>query len=102
MNNDNQFGSALDEQDDDQPADSEDGGDDLDRFLDAMAASGEKDKTVGVGVSEEMHYVYRELRNADEVDVDIPQSIRDQIERLARRHEDVADRARQKYELDQQ
>lgn len=100
---DNQFSNAMDAQSGDADTDDEDEGTGAtESFIErANAPSASKSEhTVGVGVSEEMHYLYRELKTADEVDVDIAQSFRDQIERLARRNEDVADRARQKYELD--
>lgn len=64
------------------------------------SAGAVRDRTVGFGVSEEMHYLYRELSNSDDVDADLRQQFRDQIERMANRHPDVANRAKQKYELD--
>jgi uncharacterized protein (DUF4213/DUF364 family) len=93
------FGDALDEElDDDSNSDEDDA---TDEFIARANSDGAvRDRTVGFGVSEEMHYLYRELSDSDEVDADIRQQFRDQIERMANRHPDVADRARQKHKLD--
>ena len=113
------FGDALDEADEDeQPGQSLDDEDATQSFINRSShrsrcacsgcleafrsnnGSGVQDSTVGFAVTEELHYLYRELSNADEVDADLRQQFRDQIERMANRHPEVADRARRKYELD--
>ena len=93
------FGDALDDELDDE-SDSEET-DATEAFIERSNSDGAvRDRTVGFGVSEEMHYLYREFSSSDDVDADLRQQFRDQIERMANRHPDVADRARQKYELD--
>jgi hypothetical protein len=93
------FGDALDNELDDESDSGET--DATQAFIERSNSDGAvRDRTVGFGVSEEMHYLYRELSSSDDVDADLRQQFRDQIERMANRHPDVADRARQKYELD--
>ena len=93
------FGDTLDEELDEEP--SSDETDATEAFIERSNSDGAvRDRTVGFGVSEEMHYLYRELSDSDGVDADLRQQFRDQIERMANRHPDVADRARRKYELD--
>lgn len=96
------FGDALDEADEDEQTEqSLDNEDATQAFTDrSNDGSGVQDSTVGFAVTEEMHYLYRELSDANEVDADLRQQFRDQIERMANRHPSVADRARRKYELD--
>ncbi len=74
---------------------------DLDRYYDALNA-GPKEKTIGIAVNEEMHAFYHELQDADEVEVDVSQSIRDHIEKLAHRHEQVFERAMRKLEIERE
>ncbi len=47
-----------------------------------------------------MKHFYDELRASDGVDVDLGNEFRDQLERLANRHPEVADKARRKFEID--
>ena len=100
---DNPFNEAMDE------AEEETTGDnsvserefDLERYYDALDA-GPKEKTIGIAVNEEMHAFYHELQDADEVEVDVSQSIRDHIEKLAHRHEQVFERAMRKLEIERE
>jgi hypothetical protein len=99
---DNPFNEAMDEAE----GETDDGGDvepefDLDRYYDALDA-GPKEKTIGIAVNEEMHAFYHELQDADEVEVDVSQSIRDHIEKLAHRHEQVYERAMRKLEIERE
>lgn len=95
------FGDTLDDELDDENDTASDEADATEQFIARSNSDGAiRDRTVGFGVSEEMHYLYRELSDSDDVDADLRQQFRDQIERMANRHPDVADRARQKYELD--
>lgn len=71
-------------------------------FIEAMAGDGTKSKTIGFAVSPEMKYFYDELRASDDVDVDPGDEFRDQLERLANRHPEVADKARRKFEIDRE
>lgn len=95
------FGNALDSADEDSDDAQPDNVEATQNFVDrSNDGSGTRDATVGFAVTPEMHYLYRELSDSDEVDVDLRQQFRDQIERLANRFPEVSDRARQKYELD--
>jgi hypothetical protein len=95
------FGDALDEELDDENETADDELDETEQFIARSNSDGAvRDRTVGFGVSEEMHYLYRELSDSDDVDADLRQQFRDQIERMANRHPNAADRARQKYNLD--
>lgn len=94
------FDEALDQAEEDSTDDQPEEEPDVEAFIDRANADGDKERTIGVGVTKEMHYLYKELRQSDDVDVDIIQGLRDHIERLARRHPEVAERARQKYNLD--
>lgn len=47
-----------------------------------------------------MHSFYHELQDADEVHVDLSQFIRDHIEKLAHRNEQVLERAMRKLEIE--
>jgi len=94
------FSDTLDDELE-QETDDPDTGDATEEFISRSNSDGAvRDRTVGFGVSEEMHYLYRELSDSDEVDADLRQQFRDQIERMASRHPDVAKRARLKYEID--
>jgi hypothetical protein len=74
---------------------------DLDGYFDALN-TGPKEKTIGIAVNEEMHAFYHELQNADEVEIEVSQSIRDHIEKLAHRHEQVFERAMRKLEIERE
>ena len=67
-----------------------------------MLDAGPKEKTIGIAVNEEMHAFYHELQDADEVEVEVSQSIRDHIEKLAHRHEGVFERAMRKLEIERE
>lgn len=101
----NPFGQAMDDAEDEQPnttsenQTSEDF--DLDRYLSELG-SGPKDSTIGFAVDEPTHRFYQELANADDVDVDVRESMRDHIEKLARRHPEVFERAMRKLEIDRE
>lgn len=95
------FGDALDSADHNEDEAQPDDEDATQNFIDrSNDGSGTRDATVGFAVTPEMHYLYRELSDSEEVDVDLRQQFRDQIERISNRFPEVADRARQKYELD--
>lgn len=53
-------------------------------------------------MNEEMHAFYHELQDADEVEIDVSQSIRDHIEKLAHRHDAVFERAMRKLEIERE
>ena len=94
------FSDTLDDELEEK-ADDTDAEDATEEFISRSNSNGAvRDRTVGFGVSEEMHYLYRELSDSDEVDADLRKQFRDQIERMASRHPDVAERARLKYGID--
>jgi len=101
---DNPFNEAMDDAEESSNEDERGnpGGEfDFDQYYDALDA-GPKEKTVGIAVNEEMHAFYHELQDADEVEVDVSQSIRDHIEKLAHRHEEVFERAMRKLEIERE
>jgi len=100
---DNPFNEAMDEAEEETVGDDSDTKHefDPDRYYDALDA-GPKEKTIGIAVNEEMHAFYHELQDADEVEVDVSQSIRDHIEKLAHRHEQVFERAMRKLEIERE
>jgi len=61
-----------------------------------------KDKTIGIAASEELHAVYRELRDSDDVDVDVTESIREHLRNLARRHDEEFEKAMRKLEIERE
>lgn len=61
-----------------------------------------KDKTVGIAVSEELHAFYRELRDSEDVDVDVTESIRDHLRNLAHRHDEEFEKAMRKLEIERE
>ena len=79
---------------------------DIEEFLSRVEADGRvMDETIGIAVSEEMNAIWRQLRKpSDEggIDMDVTQSVRDHIEKLALRHEDASKRAIRKYEIDRE
>ena len=103
---DNPMTDAFDAAEDEQPESNEsDTGNhsDVDRYLDALNSdSAPKDKTVGVAVTTETHAFYHELQNADEVEVNPAQSVRDHLEKLAHRHPKVFERAMRKLEIERE
>lgn len=76
---------------------------DADEYLEALNSDGAlKDKTIGIAVTEEMHAFYQELQNAEEVEVNPAQSIRDHLEKLAHRHPEVFEKAMRKLEIERE
>ena len=100
---DNPFNEAMDEAEEETTGDDGDGDHEfaLDGYYDALDA-GPKEKTIGIAVNEEMHAFYHELQDADEVEIDVSQSIRDHIEKLAHRHGEVFERAMRKLEIERE
>ena len=97
MSQENPFNDAMDSAEDD--TDDGLGEFDADEFVEDLD-DGPKEQTIGVAVTEEMHAVYKELQQADEVDVDVAESIRAHIANLAHRHEQATERAGRKLEID--
>lgn len=90
----NQFDDALDDAASEQESTTDDAGDeDLEELWEAAGAGG-SEKTIGFGANEELHEVYTQLRESDEVDVDLAQNFRDQIITIAKRHPEAAERAK--------
>jgi hypothetical protein len=101
MSSDNPFNDAMDDAET-ETTDSQVGSDfDIDEFV-AGLNDGDKTETIGVAVSEDMHAVWKELRQADDVDVDVAESIRNHLENLAQRHEQAAERAGRKLQIDRE
>lgn len=95
------FDAAEDEQENDNPDSS--GGFDADQYLDALnSESAPKEKTVGIAVTAEMHAFYHELQDAEDLEIDPAQSIRDHLEKLAHRHPEVFEKAMRKLEIDRE
>lgn len=101
---DNPFTETMDEQEAEQEATGERGDRDafdVDQYYDALN-TGLKDKTIGFSTTEEMHAFFHELQGDDEVEIDVHQSLRDHIEKLAHRHPEVFERAMRKMEIDRE
>ena len=96
--NDNPFNDAMDEAEEDEETIGEF---DVDEFIDSLN-DGPKDQTIGVAVSEEMHALWKELREDDDVDVDVAESIRNHLENLAQRHQKAAEKAGRKLQIDRE
>jgi len=76
---------------------------DPEQYLEAVNSDGApKDKTVGIAVTPEMHAFYHELQNADQVEVNPAQSVRDHLEKLAHRHPEVFEKAMRKLEIERE
>lgn len=76
---------------------------DAEQYLEALNSdTAPKEKTVGIAVTAEMHAFYHELQNADEVEVNPAQSIRDHLEKLAHRHPEVFEVAMRKLEIERE
>lgn len=88
------FDDALDDAEEETEGDSED----LDEFMDDMS-SGPKTKTAGFGVTPEMHAFLEQLRDDDTIDHDPYETFRDHVEKLARRHPGVAEKAKRIHEI---
>lgn len=100
---DNPFNDAMDAQEAQQENEAEDQEPsfDVDQYYDALDA-GPKEKTIGIAVNEEMHAFYQQLRDDEDVDIDVAQSIRDHIEKLAHRHERTFEKAMRKLEIERE
>lgn len=90
--------SAFDEALDDAEDESEPDGENIDEFMDAMS-SGPKTKTAGFGVTPEMHAFLEQLRDDEEIDHDPYETFRDHVEKLAKRHPEVAEKAKRIHEI---
>ena len=102
MSDTNPFDDAADAVEEDQTDNSGLGDDfDLDAFLEALD-DGKKSETIGIAVSEELHAVWRELRQDDDLDVDVAESIRQHLINLAQRHEKATERAGRKLQIDRE
>jgi hypothetical protein len=107
MSQDNPFNEAMDDAesegdgrtDGEQSAAAPGSGFDVDAFLDGLS-EGPKTKTIGIAVTDDMHAVWRQMSEDDEVEVDVTESIRNHLENLANRHRDASERARLKQAID--
>lgn len=96
------FDAAEEEKSTEDDVDATDGFD-ADQYLEALNSDGApKEKTVGIAVTTEMHAFYHELQNADEVEVNPAQSVRDHLEKLAHRHPEVFEKAMRKLEIERE
>lgn len=103
MSNDNPFGSAMDsaEENANQESDGEGEEFNLSEFVDGLN-DGPKDATIGIAVTEEMHKVWQELQQDENVDVDVAESFRQHLANLAQRHETATERAAKKLEIERE
>jgi hypothetical protein len=101
MDSDNQFNEMMDEVEESNTDDQPIGDFDLDEFLEELN-DGKKTETIGIAVSEEMHSVWKELRQSDDVDIDVAESIRNHLENLAQRHSQATERAGRKLQIDRE
>lgn len=105
MSQDNPFGEAMDDAENDSESTDEQSvaaaasGFDVDEFLDELS-EGPKDKTIGIAVTDDMHAVWRQLREDEDVEVDVAKSIRNHLENLANRHREATERAGLKQAID--
>lgn len=98
---DNPFNEAMEEAEQTESRQARESEFELDQYYDALNA-GPKDRTIGIAVNEEMHAFYQQLRDDDEVEVNVAQSIRDHIEKLAHRHPRVFEKAMRKLEIERE
>jgi len=101
MSESNPFDDAMDQATDDKDSVQDFGDFDLDEFLAALD-DGNKSETIGIAVSEELHAVWKELRQDDDVDVDVAESIRQHLINLAQRHEKATEKAGRKLQIDRE
>lgn len=103
MSQDNPFGEAMDNAEAEDEADTNQSaaasGFDVDAFLDGLS-EGPKNKTIGIAVTDDMHAVWRQMNEDDDVEVDVTESIRNHLENLANRHRDASERAGLKQAID--
>lgn len=103
---DNPFDDALSEAESDAQSDAGDAegqasGFDVDDYLAELAADEPpKEKTIGVAVNQMMHAFFHELSEAEEIDFDPRESIREHLRTLAQRHPEIAERAAKKVAVD--
>lgn len=101
---DNPFGEAMDSEesktDESEPEENQSEFD-PEQYYDALN-TGLKDKTIGFSTTEEMHAFFHELQGDGDVEIDVHQSLRDHIEKLAHRHPKVFERAMRKMEIDRE
>ena len=100
MSSDNPFNDAMDEAEE-QSGNQANSEFDVEEFLGELD-DGKKTETIGIAVTEEMHSVYRELRQDDSVDIDVAESIRQHLANLAQRHPQAAERAGRKLQIDRE
>jgi predicted DsbA family dithiol-disulfide isomerase len=101
MSSENPFNDAMDEAEAQSKEQTSATEFETDEFLEVLD-EGKKTETIGVAVTEEMHAVYRELRNDDSIDVDVAESIRQHLANLAQRHPQAAERAGRKLQIDRE
>ena len=101
---DNPFTEAVDAAEEEQATEATSSASfDTDRYYDALNSKrAPKNKTIGIAVTEEMHAFYQELQNADDVETNVTQSIRDHLENLANRHPAVFEKAMRKLEIERE
>lgn len=99
---DDAFDEAEETADDEQGSEPNDGFD-VDAYYERVDdPDTPKNKTIGIASSEELHAFYRELRDSDDVDVDVTESIRNHLRNLARRHEAEFEKAMRKLEIERE
>lgn len=109
MSNDNPFDQAVDDveaeqQQAEQREQRQRNGFDVEDFLETLG-DGPKNETIGVAVTEEQLAVWKQLRRPAEdggTDVDVAQSVRDHIDKLANRNPNAAERAGRKLQIDRE
>lgn len=101
MSSDNPFDDAMDSADEEASTPDDSTEFDVDEFLTGLEG-GHKTETIGIAVTEEMHAVYRELRQDDSIDIDVADSIRQHLQNLAQRHPQATERAARKLQIDRE
>lgn len=101
MSESNPFDDAMDQATDEQDADQDFGEFDFEEFLDSLD-DGKKSETIGIAVSEELHAVWKELRQDDNVDIDVAESIRQHLTNLAQRHQKATEKAGRKLQIERE
>lgn len=100
MNSDNPLDDALDQAEENQES-SPLRDFDVDEFVSSLNEGG-KSKTIGFGATPEMHQFWKDLQSADDVDIDVAESMRQHLENLAQRHPKVAEKAGRKIQIDRE
>lgn len=101
MSSDNPFSDAMDEADETASSDQPGQNFDLEAFVEDLN-NGHKTETIGIAVTPEMHAVWKELRQSEDIDVDVAESIRNHLENLAQRHATATERAGRKLQIDRE